>query len=306
MYLSYSGYKKLATCGLAYFLEYVEHLEVEGVDDRQGALYGIVVGRIFERFYVEKAWKNPQPKAHVMGWVDPVLAAVIKEETSPKKFRPAATILWKGMPGAKPTAYASPEEVAADLRDGVDRGFRIIRHERLLGPRADAEVKLDALIEGHKLAGRADFIIRRTSPHNDLVITDGKGSAYRDAFVDKHQLLWYSMLFREHEKTLPDRVGFIYWRFEPPESSDWFEVTSAEVDNLLEEVLNLVVSVEKKLKTLGSGKKPLAVVREVFPPNLTEAGCKFCPYATEAHCPEGFSLNQEALKKKSKKTKEKV
>jgi hypothetical protein len=308
MYLSYSGFKKHTGfddnkgCPFAYCLQYIVKLEVpDAVDDRLGSIFGTTIGRIVERFYDQKAWKAEHPQALLINWTSEVLEEVIKDETTAKKFRPAGVLLWKDMPGATERAYANKEELASDLRDCVAKTLRIIRHERLLGPRADVEVRLDDVVNGHKLAGRADLIVERIRPHNDLVIVDGKGSKYRGDKVDRQQLLWYAMLFQRHEKILPDRVGFIYWRFDPPASSDWFDVTQAEVDALLHDVMTTISEIEKNTALLKN-ETSLPVVREVFKPAPDPKSCRYCLYAREDICPEGAVAAAKA-KKSSKKKK---
>lgn len=300
MYISYSGYKKLIGCAFAYWHSYINKTEIPGPDDRLGSVYGSSVGRLFERFYAEKVWKSNEPQAQVMSWVQATVDQVLHDEVSPSKYREGGTLLWHGQKGATRHAYKNREEIVADVRDAVARGFRIIRQQRLLGPRAEAEVKLDQTIEGHRIAGRSDFVILRTKPHNDLTITDGKGSKYRDAFVDKRQLLWYAMLLQKKEGHLPDRIGFIFWRFEPSEAMDWFDVTQSEVDALLQSALAEIEKVEAGERQLGT-EKSYGSVAEVFKKTPNAEGCQFCPFATDAICPEGVKMNKSA-KKKPRKT----
>ena len=49
------------------------------------------------------------------------------------------------------------DEVKAEVVEAVPRGVAIIRHHRLLGVKAGAEVKLDTTIEGARWGGRADL-----------------------------------------------------------------------------------------------------------------------------------------------------
>lgn len=300
MYLSYSGYKKLVSCAFAYWHDYINKTELPTLDDRLGSIYGTVVGRLFERFYVEKVWRVDQPQALVMSWVEPTVDTVLKEETSPSKYRKGGVLLWQGQEGATRNAYASREQIVADARDAVARGFHIIRRERLLGPRAEAEVKLDQTIDGHRIAGRADFIVQRTKPHHDLTITDGKGSRYKDKYVDKKQLVWYAMLLQRKENVLPDRVGFIFWRCAPDEAMQWFDLTQDDVDSLFASVMTEVEKLERAEKTLGS-EKHLPIVAEVFPKNPSEENCMFCPYASEEICPEGLKARKKTSKSKARK-----
>lgn len=315
MYLSYSGFKTYKAeseadsgCAYAYWNSYINHTETDTPDDRLGSIYGIVVGRLFEIFYNDKIWRRPEPQACLMKLVEPVLEETLKKEVAPGKFgKKAGVLLWKGDEGSTRRAYENREEILADVRDAVSLGFRVIRQERLLGPRADAEVKLDADIGGHRIGGRADFIIHRTKPQDDEVILDGKGGRDFGKYVDRTQLVWYSMLFRHHYKRLPKKVGFLYWRAETvAEAVDWQEVTDEDCDALLEKVLATIADIEQRTKQLGA-EPTFEAARSVFlpvvPPNRNS--CGFCDYGTEAICPDGAKF-KEAEAKKAARRKRKV
>jgi hypothetical protein len=297
MYLSYSGWSTLDNCNFEYWNKYVNLTEVPP-EDRLGSVFGSVTGGLFEVFYEESLWKEDQPVGALSDRVDAMVAKVLKEETSPRKMRPAGVLRWKGKgPGQNPRGmYASPEALAADVRDAVARGIRIIRHHRLIGPIAKAEVKLDQEIDGVCVAGRTDFIIARTDPYRDLVILDGKGSKHRGAYVDENQLRWYDMLFRRKTGHAPDKLGFVYWRYEPEEALDWFDSDSDKCSELLSKVLRDAAMIEAGIEKAPKGT-PFEEARKVFLPRAEDPNakdkasvCRFCPYATEQICPAGFEV----------------
>lgn len=309
MYLSYSGWKKFVGCWLAYWHSYIARTSTPGVDDRLGSIYGSVVGKLFEDFYNEQLYRKAQPQGEVLGRVDDTIQQIIKQETTTtSKWRTAGVLLWKGpkKEGKNPKAmYGTVDELAADVRDAVARGFTIIRHYRLLGKDARAEVVLDSVVGGHKLGGRSDIIMTRVKPHSDEIVLDGKGSKWRDAYVDARQLKWYAMLFREQFKRLPDRLGFVYWRFDPPESVDWLEVTATEIDEFKKGVLDDI----RRIEELGKGLTapvPHEEARKVFLPIAERPGvdrkeveqeCRFCPFATEEICPAGARVVEEITRR---------
>jgi hypothetical protein len=307
MYLSYSGFKLAYECLYAYWHEYINKTPLEEPDDRLGSVYGSIVGTLFEDFYNYEWWRKDQPQAYVMSQVEAVTDRILKQETSPTKWgRPGGVLKWKGpkSKGGNPRAmYADKDELMADVRDGVARGFKIIRHDRLLGPYAKAEVRLDGVVDGHKLGGRADFIIQRIRPHSDRGIYDGKGSKYRDRYVSPKQLYWYAMLYRLKYNKLPDKLAFVYWRFSPPESIDWVEFSEADLDALLDEVLAMINRIEKGKADLPEpGKVPdidlMELARKVFRPRANEDNCRFCPRATATQCSWGFAVRQEMEQRK--------
>mgnify|MGYP002813393368 CR=1 FL=1 len=204
--------------------------------------------------------------------------------------RRGRVIQWKSKTDQKPN-YSSQEELLADVRDTIARAVRIVRHYRLAGPRMEAETKLDSDVKGHRLGGRADFIIQRKSPHHDLVILDGKGSKHRATYVDPRQLKWYAMLYSlRNDGALPDKLGFVYWRFDPPESLDWVEFSRSDLDELFEEVLGSVGRIEQGM-TRRAGE-PIDRTLRAFPTRASKDACRFCDFL--GLCKEG----QEAMEKK--------
>lgn len=300
MYISYSGFTKFNDCAYAYWHDYINRTPLALPDDRLGSIYGSVVGKLFEDFYNKEWWRKDNPSAFVLMQVEEATEAIIKEETSPKKGRPGGVLLWRGDgKGRNPKGlYSNRDELMADVRDGVTRGFHTIRQERLLGPYAKSEVKLDSTVDGHLLGGRADFIIRRTKPHLDLGIYDGKGSKHRERYVSPKQLLWYAMLYRLRFEKTPDKLAFVYWRFSPPKSIDWINFSGSDLDMLLEEVLAGIRRIEKGVAALPEkGKVPdidhMELARKVFQPKANESNCRFCPRAVATQCSWGFSVVQK-------------
>lgn len=301
MYLSYSGWKKFESCKFAYWNEYLNKTPKSGPDDRLGSIYGSVVGKLFEDFYTEKLWKAKEPQALLMSRVEATVDKTISRETSDWRDRKGGVLLWKGPgEGQNPKGmYKDRAELIQDVRDAVARGFRIIRHHRLLGPRTDAELKLDYKYEGDIYGGRADFVIQRTQPHNDLLIVDGKGSQHRGKYVDPQQLQWYAMLFWLHslladKPQLPDKLAFLYWRSSPYECMDWLDISEADVMELFEVAKNSVKEIGRLEKMLLPNAPPDGA-RGVFTPKANEKNCRFCPYTSV--CPPGAKV-QESLKKK--------
>jgi PD-(D/E)XK nuclease superfamily protein len=142
-------------------------------------------------------------------------------------------------------------------------------------------VKLDQTVAGHMIEGRCDFLMRRIGPHHDLVLLDGKGTKWRDKFIDRRQLKWYAMLHRLKEKYAPDRLGFVYWRCEPEDSVDWVEASSNELDELQASVLTSIEEIER---AKAQFEKDPSSQPEFFPAR-PGAPCHFCEYLPL--CPAG-------------------
>ncbi len=268
MYLSYSGLKEYLECPRAYWHKYVDHTPPSKQPNRVHMLYGDSVGRLFEAFYNERLWSAPDPVEVLLERVDATIANVIQDETKKGgQFDWADLELKRG--------GRTLEEITTNVRQTVPRGIASIRHHKLIGVEAKAEVVLNSRVNGHTLAGRADFVLRRHA--GDLVLVDGKGSTWRDAYVNHRQLRWYALLHLLKFGVLPDRVGFLFWRSEPDESMDWSEVTLTEVDELKRATLNVIDRIEAGQRSLGptweSGRSP-GMVFWVNPGQR----CKLCSY----------------------------
>jgi hypothetical protein len=156
---------------------------------------------------------------------------------------------------------------------------------------------LDTVKDGHEVQGRADFIIKRIKPYDDLVILDGKGSKHREQYVDKEQLIWYAYLYQRRNNRLPERLGFIFWRFEPTEAVDWLDFSSFDVASLSEDIDTTLSSIEHKKNLLKSAntEAKLDLARELFPVQPEKFQCKFCRFSSV--CIEGqIVLNPNKLK----------
>ncbi len=189
----------------------------------------------------------------------------------------------------KKANYDGPETLLSDVKDSIPRGIAIIRHHRLLGQDAQAEVKLDQNVEEHTIGGRADFIMTRVAPHRDKVILDGKGSKWRDQYVDARQLLWYAMLYQMRYGHAPDKLGFVFWRFDPDKSLDWVDFTQNDLDGLKAHILETMGNIEgykRRLSTLPEDEVLSALV-EMFPAQPGDK-CRLCSYLPV--CKEGQGM----------------
>jgi hypothetical protein len=273
MYISYSGYDLANDCLRAYYHQYIAKTQVTKLDNRVHMLYGEAVGILYQAFYNDGLWKA-NTTARMLALVKPTIQKVITNE-----IRKGGTFDWKEK-GLK-EGTRSIKEVEGEVIETVHRGLRSIRHHRLLGTDAQAEVVLDTIVDGHKIAGRADFVMTRVKPHGDRVIIDGKGSRHRDQYTNHRQLRWYAMLHWLKLGSIPDRLGFLYWRYEPENSLDWTQTTPDALNVLKSSVLQMIGTIEQANRDILNGAEP----EKVFPASPKTSGCKFCRYLEV--CPEG-------------------
>lgn len=281
-YISFSGFKKHDECELNYFHSYIAKTVPPETPDRIGMLYGSTMGTIFEAFYRDKIWKRPAVEQALKALARPVMTEIIKQE-----LLKGGKFDWK-----KNKTYKTPHDVLNDVIESIPRGLDIIRNHRLLGVDAEAEVKLDQVIDGFKLAGRADFIMTRTTPHNDLVILDGKGSKHREDHADERQLQWYAMLYQEKYKRLPDKLAFVYWKpireiedYVSAPDVDWRPVVPEAISELRANALATVRTIEAKRAL------PMAEQQAAFEAKPKASRCRLCSYLPI--CPSGTSITDK-------------
>ncbi len=270
MYLSYSGFDTHEKCPSMYCHRYVDKTRLPVPENKVRSLYGSTVGVLFELFYSRRLWSSPKTVIHRLIEMAP---SILDEVISKEEDKGGRVDFSEG-------DYKSKEALLEDVLAAIPRGIHTIRHHRLLSDDAAAEVPLNRRVGRHMLGGRADFIMSLAVPEKTKVIIDGKGSRYRDKYCQELQLMWYSMLYREGQGHLPDKVGFLYWRCEAETALDWVTFTDSQVDNLRDSVLQATDQLERKVHTLAVVSDPREKVKErdrLFFPTPGNK-CTLCSY----------------------------
>jgi len=287
VYLSYSGFKMYGECPFAYWNRYVNKTLVSA-ENGVNALYGSTVGLVFEAFYRDRLWRRVDYLDYLLSLVEPSLDMAMKDQKG-------RVYDWHD----EKSNYHSREEVISAAKEAVPRGVKTIRQNRLLGTHAVAEMKLDHRFAEHMIGGRADFVIKRIAPHEDLVILDGKGSKWREKYVDGKelkpgqkiqgtQLKWYAMLHRAKLNVIPDKIGYVFWMFEDERAIEWVQFTNADLNALQNEILatmnRIGSSVSELEKVSGLIQSHDELRQERFP---AQAGdhCRLCAYVER--CEDG-------------------
>jgi hypothetical protein len=284
MYLSYSGSKTALTCLYKYWRQYIDKTPV--VENGLTSFYGSIVGTVFEDFYQMDLWKQPDVVGALRARVPTALAAAYAGAA--RQNRP---IQWKGDVSAKDgkNLYDNEAELLADVDQGIINGLEVIQEFQLLGPRMGAEVPLDVVVEGHKIGGRADFIISRLRPRDETIILDGKGSKYRDQYTDPVQLKWYAMLYEIRYGKPPNRLGFVFWRYRHLEALQWEPFKVEDLRILLGSTLTLIDTLEYRKRACQAGALPV----HAFPPTPCRDNCFLCSYGTKELCPAGAKFHKD-------------
>lgn len=284
-YISYSGYKEYEKCPYAYWHKYVVRTVLKVPENSVNSLYGTTIGTVFEAFYKQQIWKDKDISGRLLELAPIHLDIAIKEAKSKGR-----DVNWLD----ESANYHSRQEILVDLEATIPMGVRTLRENRFVGPRMDTEFKLDFKFGKYIIGGRSDFIIQRVKPFNDLVILDGKGSKHRETYVDGHklahgqkpegiQLKWYGLLYRAHTGSLPDGLGYIFWRFEGERAIEWIEFSASDLDNLKSEVLATLTRIDmstSKLETTDKESQAYSDLRqELFPAQPSQA-CNLCAFST--------------------------
>ena len=236
-------------------------------DSRHHALMGIVIQGVIEDMYNQEWWK------HARGLVTRMLEAT----DARFKFEVERQYIdWRLSP---PKA-----ELLQVCRDGVYGYMKTMHANRLLGPYAVAEFDLLGYVDGdNPVGGRADVILRREDTGTSIL--DGKNSKEKGKYTDPDQLRWYALCHYLAYGRLPDRLGFIYYRFphdaEKGESGvDWVPFTKEDVRGLA----GRAVDARKKMK------------KQHFDANPSLSNCRFCEYETVC----GARIAQKAANAKNR------
>jgi len=243
------------------------------------AVLGIVIGAVLEDFYNEELWRHRDG-------LQERLEAILDKQF---KLQLAKKYIDYNQAGSR-------EEMRQVIYDGVFNYIgKTLKAHKLLGPYARSEVDLVGYVNKYTpVGGRADFIIKRPEdgPLPGITILDGKNSRrYKDpkkkgsmmTYTNPDQLRWYAMCFYLAYQQLPDRLGFVYFRYphgDPVLDADGKETGETEtgvdwVDFTKEDLKGLAARAVEVRKGMD---------REKFPANPSPTGCKFCDY--ESVCPE--------------------
>jgi len=245
------------------------------------AVLGTVIQAVLERFYNDELWRLLKPeqlRARLLELADENLKLELA-----RRF-----VDWRLSPPM--------DELRQTIKDGILGYMKTLKAHMLLGPYAKAEVELLGYVNKYTpVGGRADVIIRRDD--TGVTILDGKnGKRYKDGkggwitYTDPDQLRWYAMLFYLCHQRMPERLGFVYYRY-PYGAS----VLDADGNPTEEKEPGVVwVSYTKddlKGLALRAVEARKAMDREHFAPVPSYKQCKFCNY--ESVCPERQAQREE-------------
>lgn len=240
---------------------------------RHHAVMGTVIQAVIEKMYNDELWRDPlELKQNLLDLVEPLF----NREASKKK-----NVIHYDR------ARVTKEDLLKICKDGVAGFLKTMRKHRLLGPYAKAEVHLGGwLNKWSRVGGIADVVIRRDD--TGVTILDGKNTKNRVEGADPDQLLWYALMYRLTYKEMPNRLGFVWYRF---------PYTPATEDQPEEPGLDWVPFTLDQLKALGERflLNREAMRKSKFDPTPSPSTCRFCPFREV--CPERIAQKEERSRK---------
>ena len=260
---------------------------------------GTVIQAVVERFYNDELWKLLEP-LQLRNRLLEMCEEQMKLETA-RRY-----IDWRKAP--------TREEMIRIIKDGVMGYMKTLKAHRLLGPYAKAEVDLVAYVTDNlkhihtPVGGRADLIIRRED--TGVTILDGKNAArYKDGkgglmtYTDPDQLRWYALLFFLSYHQMPNRLGFVYYRYphgmpkvgadgketgELEDGVEWVTFTKDDLKGLAQRAVNARTSMDK----------------EKFAATPDPKTCRFCDY--ESVCSDRQGQKEQRRRNPNNKSPEEI
>ena len=217
------------------------------------ALMGDVIQYAVECFYNKKMYKEPSTALKNMKEA----ALQFFEEKSKKRY-----IEWDSCP--------PKEELLEVCINGIDGFIDTLKAHTLIGPYARSEVQYIGRVDRNTpIGGRVDIVIQR--PDTGITLLDGKNSKYKGKYLDHRQLVWYALCYYAVHRKVPDRLGYIYWRFPHGLKNE---------DGSLESGIEWIDFSRSQMKVLAYDA--IKVKRQMdlnkFDPTPSNVNCKFCDY----------------------------
>ncbi len=197
IHLAYSELRDYRKCPRLFQKKHVEQRQEE--DDPKRAFVGNVLGRLVERFYLDRFWVAPD----TIDWTMTRAAERLMRETTD-----ADKIVWTADEKA---------EVTHKILEAIPVIIATIKQEKLLSREVETETETELhytdIVPGDTVVihGRIDYRIHRKPT---LTILDGKGGGTFGKFTDRNQLRQYALATWKSApyRRIPDRVGFWWFR----------------------------------------------------------------------------------------------
>jgi len=244
--LTFYAFKNYVECPLKHLRQNINRDKPITMQDEYNTVYGTVVQKMFEMFYNDQIWrKGKEARTILKDKVPKVFAEIVAKKN----------IFWGEHEGGK-------QLIIDECIVAVDHGIDTVRDYKLLAPYAKSEVNTYAYItKADQIGGRIDFVFKGDG---EIRIFDGKGSKYKDRYLDHRQLFWYALSYYLLHRKMPNSLWYWFYRF-PEDPLLEVEFTIDTLKELKAEIIDVMQKIKKRqFKATPSSK-----------------ACKFCPYVGE-------------------------
>jgi len=200
---------------------------------RHAAIMGIAIHHAIELFYNDEIYRNGKG-------VTDLLCTLATE-----KFNTLCEKSFIDYEEAKLTKQQMLDLVI----NGVKGFVQTCKHNKLLGTYSKSEVKMIAWIDQYNsIGGIVDIVVRREDC--GTLLLDGKNSRIKEK-VDEDQLHFYALVYRYSYRKMPDKLGFVWFRYPYVENTQdtgitWVDVSQQKLDELITRVQTAKKSMYKK------------------------------------------------------------
>jgi len=240
--LSYSDYNTYKLCPSRYSME-INKVEPPEKQSCYFAVYGILVEMFFNVYtngYTKRGVHLPEGQIHSL--LRKLWTKVLDENF----------VEW-----VDPWVRESSEHIFMSAYEDIIKNINTFD----LWDHTQSEVSFEILLKKSQdiLSCKLDFLVNR--PDGTVEILDGKGTYKMDKPVDLDQLYFYILIYLLHFKKLPDKAGFLYYKFQTIRYIDFDMGTIMDFKNKLTLVKRTIKEDKKFEAKVGISKQ-----------------CKWCPY----------------------------
>lgn len=261
MKLSYSSYRTYLDCPRKF------HLTDTGVEapekkSKYFALYGMLVESFFKQYVNEMLPKGINPSERDIDYtMKSIWQYILNREY----------VDWEE-PWVKQTQQQIYSDAYTDVLKNISANTFWSRAKSEINIVINLKKSLD------ELSCRLDFIVENEDGTIDII--DGKGTRKMDKNVDTEQLYFYALMYLLRHRKVPDRIGFLYYRYQ------------------------LLKYVDINYDIIMSFKNKLAIVKETIKKDTEfkakvkiSKQCKWCAYKMD--CKDYIKEKSQRAKKRA-------
>lgn len=262
MKVSYSSYRTYIDCPRLYKYR-SEKKEPPAEQSKYFALYGLLIESFFKDYTNNYSKQGTNLK-------DQQIRAILDKNWN--KILKYNYVDWN-----EPWVKKTPSQIFQETYDDVLSNLKTFDFWK----RSRSEVTINIFLKksSDTITSRLDFIWNQLNG-NDCIL-DGKGTEKIETNVDNEQLYFYTLIYLLKYGKLPDKIGFLFYRY--------------QIIRYLDFDLDTIMSFKNKLSLVKKAMKE----DKIFKPNVKlSKHCRWCEYRFVC---DAYSQKKEANAKKRKK-----